>query len=117
MVSRTTGRKGIAEIPNSVNFERYPDLKKRIFELFSLSTTAPNAGERIRDLLCCLPQVEVPDTLTYVDIFRIAIVNLMDRHDFCVGNVKRFCIHFVTPDEKIIPFETYNLFYRDSAGT
>jgi uncharacterized radical SAM superfamily Fe-S cluster-containing enzyme len=30
--------------------------------------------------------------------------------------VKRSCIHFVTPEETIIPFETYNLFYRDAAA-
>jgi 7,8-dihydro-6-hydroxymethylpterin dimethyltransferase len=27
--------------------------------------------------------------------------------------VKRSCIHFVTPERKIIPFDTYNLFYRE----
>jgi uncharacterized radical SAM superfamily Fe-S cluster-containing enzyme len=27
--------------------------------------------------------------------------------------VKRSCIHFVTPNGQIIPFDTYNLFYRD----
>lgn len=106
----------IAEIPNSVNFERYPELKKRIFELFSLSTIEPNAAERIGDLLCCLPQVEVPDTLTYENVFRVAIVKLMDRFDFCIADVKRSCIHFVTPDGRIIPFETYNLFHRPGAA-
>jgi len=29
------------------------------------------------------------------------------------STVKRSCIHFVTPQQKIIPFDTYNLFYRD----
>ena len=67
------------------------------------------------DLLCCLPQVQVPQGLTYENIFRVVIVNFMDRFDFCVGNVKRSCIHFVTPNGQIIPFETYNLFYRDGS--
>ena len=70
---------------------------------------------RIGDLLCCLPQVPVPQGLTYENIFRVVIVNFMDRFDFCVGNVKRSCIHFVTPNGQIIPFETYNLFYRDGS--
>jgi uncharacterized radical SAM superfamily Fe-S cluster-containing enzyme len=30
-----------------------------------------------------------------------------------LGNVKRSCIHFVTPDQQIIPFDTYNLLYRN----
>ena len=105
----------IAEMPNAVNFERYPMLRERIFELFSLSTIEPNVAERMGDLLCCLPQVEVPKGLSYENIFRVVIVNFMDRHDFCVGNVKRSCIHFVTPAGQIIPFETYNLFYRDGS--
>jgi 7,8-dihydro-6-hydroxymethylpterin dimethyltransferase len=57
----------------------------------------------------------VPQGLTYENIFRVVIVNFMDRFDFCVGNVKRSCIHFVTPNGQIIPFETYNLFYRDGS--
>ena len=29
------------------------------------------------------------------------------------GRVKRSCIHFLTPNGQIIPFDTYNLFYRN----
>jgi len=105
----------VAEMPNAVNFERYPDLKERIFDLFSLSTIEPNVTDRVADLLCCLPQVEVPHTLGYENIFRVVIVNFMDRFDFCVANIKRSCIHFVTPNGQIIPFETYNMFYRDGS--
>ena len=105
----------IDAVPNAVNFERYPSLKQKIFDLFSLSTIEPNVAERMGDLLCCLPQVPVPDGLGYENIFRVVIVNFMDRHDFDIGNVKRSCIHFVTPAGQIIPFETYNLFYRDGS--
>lgn len=105
----------IKEVPNAVNFERYPLLKERITDLFSLSTIEPNFAERVGDLLCCLPQVTVPNELNYENIFRVVIVNFMDQYDFCVGNVKRSCVHFVTPNDQIIPFETYNLFYRDGS--
>jgi 7,8-dihydro-6-hydroxymethylpterin dimethyltransferase len=27
--------------------------------------------------------------------------------------VKKTCIHIVHPDGRLIPFDTYNLFYRD----
>jgi uncharacterized radical SAM superfamily Fe-S cluster-containing enzyme len=47
----------VAELPNAVTFERYPQLRERIFDLFSLSTIEPNASQRLGDLLCCLPQV------------------------------------------------------------
>jgi hypothetical protein len=46
----------------------------------------------------------------------VVIVEFMDAHNFCLGRVKRSCIHFVTPEGRIIPFETYNLFYRDEAA-
>jgi hypothetical protein len=44
----------------------------------------------------------------------VVIVQFMDRFNFCLGGVKRSCIHFVTPNGQIIPFDTYNLFYRDN---
>ena len=51
---------------------------------------------------------------------RLAIVvgeaPVMDHHNFCISRVKRSCIHFVTPNGQIIPFETYNMFYRDAAA-
>jgi hypothetical protein len=45
--------------------------------------------------------------------FRVAVVQFMDRFNFCLAGVKRSCIHFVTPNGQIIPFDTYNLFYRN----
>jgi glycosyltransferase involved in cell wall biosynthesis len=65
-------------------------------------------------LLCCLPAIPEIEKLSYENIFRITIVQFLDRFNFCVGNVKRSCIHFVTPEEQIIPFDTYNLFYRNN---
>jgi hypothetical protein len=32
---------------------------------------------------------------------------------FDVRSVKKTCIHIVHPDSRLIPFDTYNLFYRD----
>ena len=37
----------------------------------------------------------------------------MDAHDFDVRAVKKSCVHIVNKDNKLIPFETMNLFYRD----
>jgi len=67
------------------------------------------------ELLCCLPQVPVPAGIGYENVFRVVIVQFMDRFNFCVGGVKRSCIHFVTPAGQIIPFDTYNLFYRNGS--
>ncbi|MFL5095087.1 MAG: radical SAM protein [Xanthobacteraceae bacterium] len=103
----------VAVTPNTISFEKQPILKEKFIELFSLSSGANNAGERLTEFLCCLPKVQAPANLTYENVFRVAIVQFMDRFNFCVAGVKRSCIHFVTPAGQIIPFDTYNLFYRD----
>jgi tetraether lipid synthase len=103
----------IASLPNAITFEKQPMLRQKFMELFSLSSGPNNTGERMTELLCCLPQVPFPDGISYENVFRVVIVQFMDRFNFCVGGVKRSCIHFVTPNGQIIPFDTYNLFYRN----
>jgi uncharacterized radical SAM superfamily Fe-S cluster-containing enzyme len=103
----------VAITPNTISFEKQPVLKEKFIELFSLSSGANNAPARLAEFLCCLPKAEVPAGLTYENVFRVTIVQFMDRFNFCLGGVKRSCIHFVTPNGQIIPFDTYNLFYRD----
>ena len=102
----------LAVAPNTVSFEAYPALKDRLFDLLSLASSGERTKTVLGDLLCCLPQVEVPENLGYDKIFRIVIVQFLDKYNFCVATVKRSCIHFVTTGGKIIPFDTYNLFYR-----
>lgn len=99
--------------PNAITFEKYPELQKRLFELFSLSTGPDSMVERISALLCCLPEVPVPQGLSYENVFRVNIIEFLDAQNFCLANVKRSCIHFVTEEGRIIPFDTYNLFYRN----
>ncbi len=103
----------LAEVPNAVTFEKYPELQRRLFDLFSLSTGPDTAVERVAALLCCLPSVPVPTGLSYDNIFRVTVVEFLDPQNFCLGAVKRSCVHFVTPAGQIIPFDTYNLLYRD----
>jgi hypothetical protein len=106
----------VEALPNAIAFEKYPDLHKRVFEFFSLATVECNNPERLDALLCCLPEIPVPQGMGYENIFRIAIVEFLDPYNFCLGRVKRSCIHFVTPAGQIVPFDTYNLFYRDEAA-
>ena len=104
-------------VPNSVLYEQHPELKQQIFDLFSTSHSPSSAATSLKQLLCCLPLVPVPTGFTYENIFRIMIVQFMDAYNFDVRSVKRSCIHIVHPDGRIIPFDTYNLFYREgSAG-
>jgi 7,8-dihydro-6-hydroxymethylpterin dimethyltransferase len=103
----------VAMMPNTISLEKYAAFREKFIELFSLSSGSLNSGERMAEFLCCLPTFAAPANLTYENIFRITIVQFLDRFNFCVGNVKRSCIHFVTPAGQIIPFDTYNLFYRN----
>jgi len=103
----------VAITPNTISFEKQPVLQAKFVELFSLSSGANNAPERLAEFLCCLPKAVVPAGITYENMFRIAIVQFLDRFNFCLGGVKRSCIHFVTANGQIIPFDTYNMFYRD----
>ena len=49
----------------------------------------------------------------YNNLFRIIIMQFIDAYNFDVRAIKKSCVHIVTKDYKIIPFETMNLFYRD----
>ena len=84
-------------------------------ELFSTSHSPDSSAWTLRQLLCCLPELAAPPQLTYDKVFRVLIVQFLDPYNFDVRSVKKSCIHIVHPDGRIIPFDTYNLFYRDTA--
>jgi uncharacterized radical SAM superfamily Fe-S cluster-containing enzyme len=101
--------------PNTISYEAYPELQKAVTDLLSLATSQANTEEKLAGLLCCLPQAFVPETLGYANSFRVVILQFLDRYNFDLATVKRSCVHFVTPDRQIIPFDTYNTFYRPGA--
>ena len=104
-------------MPNSILYEQDSDLKKRLYDLFSTSHSPSSAAVSLKQLLCCLPLISVPEGLSYENIFRVMIVQFLDPFNFDVRSVKRSCIHIVHEDGRIIPFDTFNLFYRSgSAG-
>jgi hypothetical protein len=98
---------------NTIMYERDPRVRNLLFELFSTAASPAGSATSLRQLLCCLPLVEVPESVTYDNIFRIIIMQFLDPHNFDVRSVKKTCVHIAHPDGRIIPFDTYNLFYRD----
>lgn len=65
-------------------------------------------------MLCCLPKVDIPTQIGYDNVFRVLIMQFIDAHSFDLRSVKKTCVHIAHPDGKrLIPFDTYNLFYRD----
>ena len=114
-LTRLLPRELILSGPNTISYEVYPELKEKVMDLLSLATAQANTEEKLAGLLCCLPQAMVPQALSYANSFRVVILQFLDRYNFDLGTVKRSCVHFVTPAGQIIPFDTYNTFYRDGA--
>lgn len=97
---------------NTIAFEKNPALKAAFLELFSLDACSEKTTDQLQTLLCCLPTIDAEE-MSYENVFRIVIMSFMDQYDFDIGSIKRSCTHFVEPNGKIYPFETYNLFYRE----
>jgi 7,8-dihydro-6-hydroxymethylpterin dimethyltransferase len=55
------------------------------------------------------------DGLSYENVFRVIVMQFLDPYNFDVRSVKRSCIHIAHPDGRIIPFDTFNMFYREGA--
>lgn len=98
---------------SSITFEHDPVLKQRVFELFSTNQSPAGQATKLSELLCCLPKVETPSGFSYRDVFRVLIVQFMDALSLDIRALKKSCIHIAQPDGRLIPFESFNLFYRD----
>ena len=114
---------------STIVYEKNPALKERLYTLFTSCGCEPPAandraargedagsgpgGVSLKQLLCCLPTVALPSAVTYDNLFRVIIMQFLDPHNFDVRSVKKSCVHIVHPDLRIIPFDTFNLFYRD----
>ena len=89
-------------------------VKDRLFKLFSTNHSPQSQASTLRDLLCCLPQMLAPKDLGYQNLFRILIVQFIDADSFDLRSIRKTCIHIAHPDaERLIPFDTFNMFYRD----
>ena len=100
---------------NTIVYEagpRHP--RQHLQALLHQPLAAIAAPATLRELLCCLPQVLAPDELGYENLFRILIMQFIDAHSFDVRSVKKTCVHIAHPDGRLIPFDTYNMFYRDN---
>ncbi|MDB5296118.1 MAG: radical protein [Phycisphaerales bacterium] len=109
---------------STIVYERNPKLRERLYTLFAGCGCDPAAdrpvagggaggGTSLKQLLCCLPTVPLPDAVGYENLFRVIVMQFLDPHNFDVRAVKKSCVHIVHPDGRIIPFDTFNLFYRD----
>ena len=86
-----------------------------VFKLFSTAHSPQSSAGSLR--ICCavFPSVgcrrRPRPTRTS---FASSSCSSSTRHSFDVRSVKKTCVHIVHPDGRpSIPFDTYNLFYRD----
>ncbi len=98
---------------STIVYEQHPALRDHLFKLFSTAHSPESSAFSLEQLLCCIPMVSVPEGFGYESIFRVIIMQFLDAYNFDVRSVKRSCVHIVHPDVRIIPFDTYNMFYRD----
>jgi len=104
---------------NTIVFERddalKASMKDQVFKLFSTNHSPESQANCLSELMCCLPLISAPQNLRYDNVFRVLIVQFMDAYSLDIRALKKSCIHFAQPDGKMIPFESFNLLYRNDA--
>ena len=86
---------------NTILLEQDPAIQAGIFKLFATNPLAAVRGAQLisHELLCCLPKVLAPNSITYENVFRVLIVQFIDAFSFDVRSVKKTCIHIVHPGQ------------------
>lgn len=100
---------------NTISFETDPKIREQVFKLFSTGNGPEDRAGCLSSLMCCLPQIAAPPEITYKNVFRVVIMSFMDAENFDIRAMKKSCVHIVQSDGTIVPFETYNLLYRENA--
>lgn len=99
---------------NTIVYEDDPAVRDSVFKLFATNHSPQSSAGTLRELLCCMPTINAPAELGYENLFRVLIMQFIDAYSFDVRSVKKTCVHIVHPDGRLIPFDTFNLFYRDN---
>jgi len=103
----------VAKGRNTIVVERDEQLRAHVLDLFATNHSPQSQACSLSELLCCLPQVQAPAELGYRNVFRVLIMQFVDAMSFDLRAVKKSCVHIAQPDGTMIPFDTFNLFYRD----
>lgn len=99
---------------NTIVYEGDARIRAALVEAFSTAHGPQSAAGALHRLLCCLPGISGIAAPRYDEVFRIIIMQFLDRHSLDLRSVRKACVHIAHPDGKrVIPFDTYNLFYRD----
>ena len=97
----------------TITYEREPAIREHFLNLFSTHHSVTSQADAMSGFLDKLGRSPA-ETLGYANIFRVLIVEFIDAHGFDLRSIRKTCVHIVHPDGKrVIPFDTYNLLYRD----
>lgn len=108
----------IGLLTNSNIYERIKEQPRILKKLFSLidKEKAPDYFDwtnLIKDMVFRKGQkYSAPEKLKKNAMF-IGSMHFMDPFNFDTDRVERCCIHYVTPDKRIIPFCSYNTIHRE----
>jgi 7,8-dihydro-6-hydroxymethylpterin dimethyltransferase len=102
---------------NTICYEQDPNLLRYVRQLFSVAGSPASTTVNM-NRLCCppggLPGEGGSLPIAYDQIFRVVIMQFMDAHSLDLRSLKRACVNIVHPDGRLIPFDTYNILYRDA---
>ena len=99
---------------NTIVYEQDSAVRQHLFELFSTHHSMESQSTAMREFLAVGADADRLAGLDYGNVFRLLIVEFIDAYNFDLRSVRKTCVHIVHPDGKrVIPFDTYNLLYRD----
>jgi len=94
---------------NTIVYEKEQQVQEALFGLFSTNLSP----EMQRGALDRLLDATSRSALDYDNVFRVLIIDFIDAYSFDLRSIRKTCVHIVHLDGKrVIPFDTYNLFYR-----
>jgi uncharacterized radical SAM superfamily Fe-S cluster-containing enzyme len=98
---------------NTIAHEKDSAIQAGINKLFATNHSPGTEANAVNQLLGAASGNPI-ENLSYRNVFRLLIVDFMDAYNFDLRTVRKSCVHILHPDGKrAIPFETYNLLYRD----
>ena len=100
---------------NTIVFESDEAVRQALFKTYATNHSPGSWSASLRELLCCLPGIAAPSALSYENVFRVLINHFIDAHSFETRSIKKTCVHIAQPDGRMIPFDTFNLFYREES--
>lgn len=68
--------------------------------------------DKLKELVYYLPDLDTEEVL-YQSLFRITIVSFLDKYNFNLSDVRKSCIHFVSEDGKVVPFDTHYVYHGE----